>query len=99
MAAISHTYKLSSYSTPELRGLFNDWLTEIEHMVVDFVNSRHRAHPAEIAAHLHIERESVIFILSKLTREKKISIQASGTAVTNKGGKRQAIIQQLRRKR
>jgi len=96
MAAISHTYELSSYSTPELRGLFNDWLTEIEHMVVDFVNNRRRADPAEIADHLHLKRESVIFILGKLTRERKISMQASGTAVTGKSGKKQAIIQQLR---
>lgn len=99
MAAISHTYELSSYSTPELRGLFNDWLTEIEHMVVDFVNSRHRADPVEIAAHLHLKRESVIFILGKLTRERKVSMQASGTADADKVGKRQAKIQQLRRKK
>ncbi len=78
LTAISHTYELASYSTPELRNLFNDWLGEIERIIVDFVIQQKKADPDEIASHLNLERDSVIFIVSKLTREGKITMQASG---------------------
>ncbi len=78
LAAISHTYELASYSTPELRSLFNDWLGEIERLVNTFVNERNKADPDEIAVHFKLKRESVIFILSKLAREGKITMQAFG---------------------
>ncbi len=78
LAAISHTYELASYSTPELRSLFNDWLEEIERLVVTYVNDRNKADPHEIAAHFKLKRDSVIFIMSKLAREGKITMQATG---------------------
>ena len=67
-----------AYSTPELRGLFNDWLSEIEQEALEFLKESNKVDPDEVAQHLRLERESVIFILSKLAREGKISMQASG---------------------
>jgi len=78
LSAISHSYELATYSTPELRGLFNDWLREIEHEVLEFLKDRDKVDPDEVSQLLRLERESVIFILSKLARERKISMQASG---------------------
>ena len=78
LAAISHTYDLANYSTPELRSLFNDWLGEIERLVVDFVCKQKKADPDEIAERFSLNRDSAIFIISKLTREGKVSMQASG---------------------
>lgn len=78
ISAISHSYELATYSTPELRGLFNDWLGEIEREVMEFLADRNTVDPDEVAKHFRLERGSVIFILTKLAREGKISIQASG---------------------
>ncbi len=78
ISAISHSYELATYSTPELRGLFNDWLTEVEREVIEFLKDRGRVDPDEVAGLLHLKRESVIFILSKLAREGKIGMEASG---------------------
>ena len=78
ISAISHSYELATYSTPELRGLFNDWLTEVEREVIEFLKDRGRVDPDEVVGLLHLNRESVIFILSKLAREGKISMEASG---------------------
>ncbi len=78
ISAISHSYELATYSTPELRGLFNDWLGEIEREVIEFLADRNKVDPDEVAGHFRLERESVIFILSKLAREGKINLQASG---------------------
>lgn len=79
ISAISHSYELATYSTPELRGLFNDWLGEIEREILEFLSDRNRADPDEVAGNFKLERESAIFILSKLAREGKINIQASGS--------------------
>lgn len=78
LAAISHTYELAFYATPELRSMFNDWLGEIERLVVSYVDARKRADPREIASHFKLTRDSVIFIMSKLTREGKIAMLATG---------------------
>ena len=93
IAAISHTYELASYSTSELRNLFDDWLSAIEQLVVDFVNRQKKADPDKIAAHLNLKRTSAIFVLSKLAREGKITMQASGN------GERKSNITQLRTKK
>jgi transcription initiation factor IIE alpha subunit len=79
LSAISHSYELATYSTPELRGLFNDWLSEIEQEVLEFLENKTEVDPNEVAEHFRLELESVIFILSKLAQEGKINMQASGT--------------------
>ena len=75
LSAISHTYALASYATPELKNLFNDWLSEIERLITDFVRERRRVDPGEVARHFKLKRDSVIFVLGKLTREGSISMQ------------------------
>lgn len=77
LAAISHTYSLASYATSELRSLFNDWLSEIERLITEFVRDRKRVDPGEVARHFKLRHDSVIFILGKLTREGRISMQIS----------------------
>ncbi len=79
LAAISNTYELSSYATPELKNLFNDWLTEIEQLITAFVNEKNRVDPDEVARQFKLQRDSVIFIISKLAREGRITMQATTT--------------------
>jgi putative aminopeptidase FrvX len=97
MAAISRTYELASYSTPELRSLFNDWLTEIERLVVEFVNKQKKVDPAAIAAHLHLQQGSVIFIVGKLAGDGKINMQACGTTSRDNAHRQRVKIKPLRR--
>lgn len=83
LAAISHSYELGSYATPELRSMFNDWLGEIELRVKDFVGRRSRVDPRELATHFKLTTESILFILGKLAREGKITMEAKGKAEGN----------------
>lgn len=78
LSAISHSYELATYSTPELRGLFHDWLGEIEREIVQYLDEKGRVDPDDVAAHFRLQRESMIFLLGKLTREGKIRMEASG---------------------
>jgi hypothetical protein len=77
LSAVSQSFELATYSTPELRGLFNDWVGAIEREILDFIRDRGKVDPDEIAAHFRLERGSVIFMLGKLAREEKIRMQAS----------------------
>ncbi len=78
LSAVSHSYELATYSTPEIRELFNDWMGEIEREILEFLKDRDTVDPDEAAAHFRLRRESIIFILGKLAREGKIKMQASG---------------------
>lgn len=79
LSAVSQSFELATYSTPELRGLFNDWVGAIEREILDFIRDKGKVDPDEIAAHFRLERGSVIFMLGKLAREEKIKMQASET--------------------
>ncbi len=80
LSAINHSYDLASYTTLELRGLFNDWIGEIELRVVAFVNKRQQADPQELADHFKLTTKSIIFVLGKLAREGRITMEAEDKA-------------------
>jgi len=79
LTVVNQSYELATYSTPELRGLFNDWIAEIEREILEFLKDRGKVGPDDVAKHFRLERESVIFIMGKLAKEEKIKMQASET--------------------
>lgn len=79
LSAVSQSYELATYSTPELRGLFNDWVFAIESEILEFLKGRGKVDPDEVAKHFKLTRESAIFILGKMAKEEKIKMQASET--------------------
>lgn len=79
VSIVSHSYEMATYSTPELRGIFNDWMGEIENEVLEYLKDRKKMDHNEVADHFRLKPESAIFILSKLAREGKIKMEASGT--------------------
>jgi len=61
-------------ATPEMRGLFEEWLKNLEMEVLEFLKEKGRATPEDVASKLKLSRESVILLLAKLAREGKITI-------------------------
>ena len=78
LSAINHSYELATYSTPELKNLFNDWLCEIEKEILVFLKDKTMVDAEKVAQHLRLERESTIFILNKLAREGQLDLQVTG---------------------
>ncbi|MBZ0158239.1 MAG: hypothetical protein K8I29_18750 [Alphaproteobacteria bacterium] len=78
LSAVSHSYELATYSTPELRGLFNDWISAIEQETLEFLKDKSTVDPVDVAEHVRLRQDSVIFILGKLAREGKIRMKATG---------------------
>jgi hypothetical protein len=66
LAALTPVYELATYSPPELRSLFTDWMGLIEREISGFVKTRGTADPDEIAARFRLQRSSVVSILERL---------------------------------
>lgn len=74
MGSMSESARVASYATPEMRGLFEEWLKNLEAEVIEFVKEKGRATPSDISEKLKISKESIIFLIAKLAGEGKLVI-------------------------
>ncbi len=69
---VAQSRQLMAVADPDLLGLFEDWLDELEDEVVSLAQ-REALSPRELAAKLGLSRRGATFLLSKLQREGKLS--------------------------
>lgn len=74
--AVERASEMAAYGTPELRGLFEDWLKQVEGEILEFVEKEGKVDAQEVADKFKISLESSAFILSKLAREGKLNLSA-----------------------
>ncbi len=74
MGSMSESARVASYDTPEMKGLFEEWLMNLEAEVIDFVKEKGKATLSDIAEKLKISKDSIIFLIGKLAREGKLTI-------------------------
>jgi Mor family transcriptional regulator len=67
---------LASYATPELHGLFEDWLSQIEEEMRADIEKQESVNPDELTKKYKLSKESIYFILVKLAQNNKINIKA-----------------------
>ena len=81
MSAINQSSELATYATPEIRGLFEEWVGQLDNEVIDFVKKAKSTDPDQVAAHLKISRDSAVYLLSRLAQKGIItfSVQYQGT--------------------
>jgi hypothetical protein len=72
--AVIEIGKMASFATPEIRGLFEEWVRAVEGEILEFLKEQKSSTPAEIAAKIKISEESVLFLIGKLAREGKLKI-------------------------
>ena len=72
--AVTESASMASFATPELRGLFEEWVKAVEEEILGFLKEKGSSEPSGIAAKLKISEESVIFLIGKMAKEKKIKI-------------------------
>jgi len=66
--------RLAGFASPELRGLFEEWVKALEGEVIEFLKERGSCPPADLAAQLKLTEESVLFLIGKLVREGKLKV-------------------------
>ncbi len=72
--AVSESASMASFATPELRGLFEEWVKTVEEEILGFLKEKGSTEPSGIATKLKISEESVLFLIGKMAKEKKIKI-------------------------
>ncbi len=73
-SAVTKAAEMGSYATPEVRALFEDWVTEVEKDILNLVKANKQVAPDAIADQLKISKDSVIFFVSRLAQQNKIRI-------------------------
>ncbi|HEY3278613.1 MAG TPA: hypothetical protein VGJ94_18495 [Syntrophorhabdaceae bacterium] len=68
----------SSLATPEIKGLFEEWVRTLEEEILAFVNEKGKTTPSELAAKLKISEDSTLFFVGKMARERKLTVGEIG---------------------
>ncbi len=66
--------RLAGFASPELRGLFDEWLKALESEIIEFLKEQGSCLPADLAAQLKLSEESIFFLICKLVREGKLKL-------------------------
>ena len=70
---VAQSRQLMAVADPELLVLFEDWLDELENEVVSLAKKRGPLSPEGLAHQLGLSERGANFLISKLSREGKIS--------------------------
>jgi Winged helix-turn-helix DNA-binding len=70
---VAQSRQLMAVADPELLVLFEDWLDELENEVVSLAKKRGPLSPEDLARMLGLSERGANFLISKLSREGKIS--------------------------
>ena len=66
--------RLSGFASPELRGLFEEWIKALEQEIIEFLKEKGSCSPADLATQLKLSEESVLFLICRLVKEEKLKI-------------------------
>jgi len=66
MTGMKETADTAKFATSELRGLFDEWLQQIEKELLDFIKEKGSINVSEIAEKFSLSEESIKYLLSKL---------------------------------
>ncbi len=70
---MAQSRQLMAVADPEILVLFEDWLDELENEVVLLAKGQGRLAPADLARKLGLSERGATFLISKLSREGKVS--------------------------
>ncbi len=70
------SHRVATLATPEVQGLFEDWVEQIEKELLDFLEDKKAADVKDIAAHFKISKDSAYYFLTRLAQKGKIKLNA-----------------------
>ncbi len=74
--SIERATEMAAYATPELRGLFETWLEEVEQESTKFIEEQDTVSAQTLADKLGISLESAIFLIARLAKAGKVEVIA-----------------------
>ena len=74
MASIAQSTSLASFATPEVRGLFEEWMKEVEQEMLQYLREHATVTAGGLAKRFKISEESALFFLMKFARDGKVAL-------------------------
>ena len=75
MSKMKQSSKIATLSTPEVQGLFEDWVEQIENEIIEFIKDKKSYNVEEIAKNFKISKKSAYYFLTRLAQKEKINIK------------------------
>jgi hypothetical protein len=72
MTGIKETANTAKFATPELRGLFDDWCTQIEKEILELITETKSINIDEMTQKFNLSEESIKYLLSRLANRNLI---------------------------
>ena len=79
LATMQQTTAMATFATPELRGLFSEWLTALEEEALAALKGKGELEPAQLAQALKISADGALYLLIQMARQNKVSIWAQAS--------------------
>lgn len=74
VSSIHQTHKIAIMATPEVQGLFEDWVAQIEKEILDYLKDKKTVDVKDLANHFKISKDSAYYFLTKLAQKEKIQL-------------------------
>ena len=75
MTNMSDGVEIAKFATPELRGMFDEWLAQIEEEVLNYIKSMDAIDIDKISENFKLSNDSVTYILTRLAQKGKINFK------------------------
>jgi hypothetical protein len=76
MGSFGKATEMASFATPEIRGLFEEWLAQIEEEFMSYINKSDAVNPDRIAEHFKLSKDSVTYFLTRLAQKGRVTLEA-----------------------
>jgi hypothetical protein len=74
ISSIREGHKIASMATPEVQGLFEDWVEQIEQEILDYLKDKESVGIQDLTSNFKISKDSAYYFLTKLAQKGKIKL-------------------------
>jgi hypothetical protein len=75
MSTIQQSHKIAIMATPEVQGLFEDWVEQIEEEILIYLKDKETVDINDLSSHFKISKDSAYYFVTKLAQKGKIKIK------------------------
>ena len=74
VSSIHQSHRIATLATPEVQGLFEDWVEQIEQEILIYLKEKDSIDIKDLASQFKISKDSAYYFLTKLAQKGKIKL-------------------------
>lgn len=74
MSSIRQSHRVATLATPEVQGLFEDWVEHIEQEMLEYLKDKDSVDIKGLSDHFKISQDSAYYFLTKLAQKEKLKL-------------------------